>query len=156
MAEWPPKWMPKCSNNRQKIKPPFGKIWIDPIFLKQKKEYTYWIKEATFDYDMYANLKAVICRPGVGTLTDSLVFKSKVFCVSERGNDEMYTNIKKIEKYKVGVAFDSLSKAYTSACEYSLDENKIQEYLDANKKINFNGINEMTEIIKNIKGRSDA
>ena len=59
----------------------FDTVWVEPSLFPKKPQH--WMKKATFTKQMYQTLAASVIRPGVGTVTDSLLSKSKVFLYYE-------------------------------------------------------------------------
>ena len=130
-------------------KPAFETVWVEPRLLP--KEAPIWMQAATYNADMYKGLKAAICRPGVGTLTDCLWGGAHLFCYHENGNKEMMQNANAIYKAGVGESFLVISEAYKAAFYYYKDTKKQGYHLESLRKISFEGVNETAEILKNIK-----
>lgn len=58
-----------------------------------------WMLRADFSVEMYCRLKAAICRPGLGVVTDLLTVGATVFPVYESGNLEMTHNANMLRHY---------------------------------------------------------
>ena len=61
-----------------------------------------WMIGADFSIEMYCRLKAAICRPGLGVLTDLLTVGVKPYLIYEPGNPEMEHNATVLEKHGLG------------------------------------------------------
>ena len=129
-------------------KPPFNTVWVEPRLMPVAAPG--WMKAATFDADMYKNLSAAICRPGVGTLTDCLWGGARVFCCFEAGNREMVDNTRAVNKAGVGESFSTLIDAYYSAVGYWQTRSAKTKHLESLKKINFDGATETSVILEKI------
>lgn len=68
----------------------FRKVHIDPELMPSNPPN--WVVQAEFSADMYCHLKAAVCRPGLGVLTDLLTVGIKPELVFEEGNHEMTHN----------------------------------------------------------------
>ena len=132
----------------QKQKPPFHTVWVDPQIIPD--DLPCWLKPATFNEKMYSSLIASICRPGVGTLTDSLWNEVKVFCSFEQNNEEMLQNSKKIKNKQLGDFFRDPKKAYEAACAYSCDFTEQGKFYQSLKRISFSGIEETVQQIEKV------
>lgn len=51
-----------------------------------------WMVRADFSLDMYRRLKAAVCRPGLGVVTDLLTVGAQIFALYEDGNEELEFN----------------------------------------------------------------
>lgn len=56
-----------------------------------------WIQKADFSTEMYCSLKAAICRPGLGVVTDLLTVGARISTVFETGNRELENNARIID-----------------------------------------------------------
>lgn len=61
------------------------------------------LKLFNFDDEDYSRLKCVVCRPGMGTLNDSVKHGMGVFGINDCSNKEMEFNIQQIVKKGMGV-----------------------------------------------------
>ena len=126
-------------------KPSFNTVWVEPrLWPVGAPE---WMKAATFDADMYKNLSAAICRPGVGTLTDCLWGGARVYCCFETGNREMSDNAEALNQAGVGESRASVEEAFEAACRFGKDKKRQVEHLKHLKSINFDGVRETVWII---------
>ncbi|QNJ07691.1 hypothetical protein SynMINOS11_00204 [Synechococcus sp. Minos11] len=71
---------------------PFSTIYVDPPLLSDMHPLPSWLKPASFSIDMFCSLRAAICRPGLGILTDLISLGVKPFLLHERNNLEMLHN----------------------------------------------------------------
>ena len=51
-----------------------------------------WMIKADFSVEMYCKIKAAICRPGLGTITDLITVGAEIVPVYEESNEEMRHN----------------------------------------------------------------
>lgn len=70
----------------------FHYVHVDPQLMP--RDAPEWMKCADFSVKMFSSLKAAICRPGLGILTDLITMKVKTYLVFEEGNKEMLHNAK--------------------------------------------------------------
>ena len=68
----------------------YEKIFIDKNLLPAS--YPDWIHPADYSQSMFMSLKAAICRPGLGIISDLLSFGIIPTPLFEEGNDEMSHN----------------------------------------------------------------
>ncbi|MCC5905954.1 MAG: hypothetical protein JJU13_07110 [Balneolaceae bacterium] len=133
----------------QKREPLFHTFWIEPKILPENAPG--WMKPATFDEKMYSGLIASICRPGVGTLTDSLWNEAKVFCTFEKQNQEMMQNAKMMKKKNIGNYFRDPMDAYKAASLYVSNLSDQKNFYQSLKKISFNGVEKSIQAIEEYK-----
>ena len=69
---------------------PYERIHVAPELLPERAPD--WMVSADFSLDMFCRLKAAVCRPGLGILTDLITVGSEIFPLYERGNKEMQSN----------------------------------------------------------------
>ena len=69
---------------------PYKYVRVDPELMPDKPPA--WMVAADFSVEMYCSLKASICRPGLGVLTDLLTVGATIYPVFEDGNSEMKSN----------------------------------------------------------------
>ena len=77
---------------------PYSQIHVDPDLIPDNAPS--WIVRADFTVEMYCQLRAAVCRPGLGVVTDLLTVGAKIFPLYERGNSEMEHNASVISKLK--------------------------------------------------------
>jgi len=130
--------------------PQFDTVWTEPRLMPENAPD--WMKPAEYDSGMYRRLKAALCRPGVGTLTDCLWGGGRAFCCYEAGKKEMVHNAGAVSRAGVGEAYSSVSEAYHAACAYSGDRRAIRSHFAALREISFEGISETAAILENSVG----
>ena len=99
----------------ENIKPP-GKLFVEPKILPAS--YPSWIEPADFSMQMFNSCLAVCIRPGLGTVSDSLVSQNKIFCFSKPDSFEMNNNIDVLEEMGMGERCDGPQDAYRRAIKY--------------------------------------
>ena len=108
----------------KKIKPP-QVLYIEPRLLPKK--YPDWIKEATFTSEMFHDCVAVCIRPGMGTISDALVYHSRIFAFSRDDSYEMIHNSKILSELGVGEKCKSPIDAYLQSIEFASNDDKIKK-----------------------------
>ena len=103
--------------------------------------------KADFTEEMYRRISCAILRPGIGTITDALYNRVKIFCIFESNNSEMKSNFEKL--FFAGLVnncrnFDEIIRSMISYIE---DKIKIQEYFDQINKIDFDGAQQSAQIL---------
>jgi len=124
---------------------PFNTIWIEPRICPDNRPE--WIKPATYDNDMYSSIISAIIRPGVGTITDCLYNKCKVFMFFEPDNLEMQSNANLLQKLELGENCKSFQDACDKALAYSSNKKMINHFENLAAKINFKGAKEAAKIL---------
>lgn len=71
-----------------------------------------WIKEATYDTEMYKRTRVAICRPGIGTITDLLQHGGIPICVYEPDNREVAENARRLHEMDLGFNVVDVRKAW--------------------------------------------
>ena len=69
---------------------PYERVHVDPELIPPNRPA--WMVQADFSVDMYCSLRAAVCRPGLGVVTDLLTVGSGITPVFEQGNAEMRHN----------------------------------------------------------------
>jgi hypothetical protein len=84
-------------------------VHVDPELLPESPPV--WMVKADFSVDMFCKLKAAICRPGLGILTDLLTVDCQILPFYESGNSEMAHNHSVLAKYFPGnlISADNLA-----------------------------------------------
>lgn len=70
----------------------YRRVHIDPELLPENAPD--WMVRADFSVGMYCRLKAAVCRPGLGVVTDLSTVRSRIISVFEEENVEMRHNAK--------------------------------------------------------------
>jgi hypothetical protein len=73
----------------------YRRVHVDAALLP--KNAPDWIVKADFTLGMYCQLRAAICRPGLGVVTDLLTMGSKIYPIYENENAEMLHNAKSLQ-----------------------------------------------------------
>lgn len=69
---------------------PYNRVHVDSDLIPS--DAPSWMIVAQFSVEMYCQIKAAICRPGLGVLTDLITVGAEIFPVYEEGNMEMKNN----------------------------------------------------------------
>ena len=129
-----------------KVKPTvFKKVWVDPAILPTSTPY--WMMPATFTSQMYNSILAVVIRPGVGTVTNSLIAGAKVFSFYETGSCEMQENAQKITDAGYGCNTSSIEEAWKSAVTYAENSYAQKRHFHLLKGLNMDGAEETAKIL---------
>jgi len=94
----------------------FNVVYVDSSLLPatvgvKAPEYPLWVRQATYDTEMYRRIRVAICRPGIGTITDLLQHGGFPICVYERGNREVKENARRVEAAGLGLAVGAVAQA---------------------------------------------
>jgi UDP-N-acetylglucosamine:LPS N-acetylglucosamine transferase len=88
-------------------------IFIDSNLYKSKQLIFYKnIKKFTFSDEDFSSLTIVVCRPGIGILTDCVKYNIPVIVINDEYNNEIVNNAEKIEKIGIGISFSSKMPTY--------------------------------------------
>lgn len=115
-------------DNKQK------KIFLDSNLYKKiktnKKIFLPNVSEFDFTEISFKKIDAVICRPGIGILTDCMAYLIPVISVYSNKNSEIIFNAKKIVSQKIGISVE-LKKDFIDDYNYSI----IYEYINSKSKL---------------------
>jgi hypothetical protein len=123
----------------------FDTVWVEPNLLP--KGSPDWMKKATFTNKMYQSLIASVIRPGVGTITDSLLAHSKVFLYYESDNFEMKENSNLIEGLSLGVNSVEIDNAWSDVMDYVNNSELQREFKRKASLLNISGAQEAADIM---------
>jgi len=123
----------------------FDTVWIEPTLLPYDSPH--WMKKAAFTNEMYQSLIASIIRPGVGTITNSLLVHSKVFLYYEPDNLEMIENSNLIENSGLGINSVEIDNAWNDAIDYVESSGLQYEFRRKSRTLNINGAQEAADIL---------
>lgn len=129
-------------------KTPFTRVWVEPSLYP--KDAPSWMTKATFTTEMFNSLLVSIIRPGVGTVTDSLLSGVRIFSFFEQNNLEMKKNLSFLEEYKLGTYASSIKQAWLDSLKYFEDKKEQILFLKAVNKIEVNGEKEAAKILFSI------
>ncbi|RMZ49850.1 hypothetical protein EB822_10735 [Flavobacteriaceae bacterium PRS1] len=91
-------------------------LFVEPRILPKK--YPNWIKKADFSDKMFQYCAAVCIRPGMGTISDALVSRNRIFAFTNDNSFEMSHNCRVLENLNVGKQCVSPYDAYLEALKY--------------------------------------
>ena len=123
----------------------FDTVWVEPNLLP--KVAPYWMKKATFTNKMYQSLVASVIRPGVGTISESLLAHSKVFLYYESGNFEMKENSNLIASSGLGTNSVHIDIAWANAVDYVNNLELQYEFKRELSSLNISGAQEAADIL---------
>jgi len=104
-------------------------------------------KKATFNQSMYESVACSIIRPGIGTVTDSLLTRSRIFSIFEQENYEMRTNALNIEKAGLGVSNVNPIELWKQAISYIQSPYQINNHYKKLSSLDFNGAKQTANIV---------
>ena len=102
---------------------------------------------ATFSNEMYQKISCAVIRPGIGTVTDALFNKVKVFFLFEENNLEMISNAKKLELAGLTKNFYKNKSIIDEIIKYINNQNEVENYKNKIKKIDFSGAYQTAKLI---------
>ena len=124
---------------KQKRPTEFDCAYVEPHALSAETMRP-WLQPADFSPSMYKNIAAAICRPGIGTVTDSLEAGARVFAVAEPQNLEVSHNSSCMQNLNIGEACPSFERALQSAQRFLSDAGaRRQQQAAIAAHINFTG-----------------
>lgn len=123
----------------------FGNVWVEPEILPDY--YPLWMVPATFSYKMYKSVIVSIIRPGVGTITNSILSGARVFPFYESNNKEMKLNASILKFYEVGENTNLISEAWSRANMFAFNHNSRLSHDSSIHKLDISGSQQAAEII---------
>lgn len=129
---------------KKAIRPP-EYLYVEPRILPS--EYPSWIRAADYSGHMYQNIMVSCIRPGLGTISDSLIGHNKIFSFANAESYEMSFNSKILEKMGLGQGYESAIMAYEAALNFLQDEKKIEEHIIKTLHIRTDGVMATAEFL---------
>ena len=126
----------------QNLKPP-RTLWLEPKIYK--KNFPEWIKPATYSSDMFNKCYVACIRPGIGTISDSLLGGNYIISFSD--SPEMYHNSSIISKNEFGENSESPFEAYIRANEVFYDKRILDIARIKTAHLRSDGVSGSAEII---------
>ena len=116
----------------------FDSVYVDASLLPA--EPPAWMRRATFTPEMFGQLKAVVCRPGQGTLTDCYQFsEARIFAFYETGNQEMTYVAGRLAALDIGADCPDAEAALQAAIAYAGDAERRDDHRRAVEVLAFDG-----------------
>ena len=140
-------FLDKISNSNRPIK---GALWIEPSLWESNMPS--WILPADYTPQMYQKLRCAVVRPGVGTVTDCLLYGARIFSFYELENYEMRENATNIQRANVGEDSSNINQAWGLALNYYENPTDQTNHEKAFAVINRNGANEAAKYILDARG----
>jgi hypothetical protein len=125
--------------------PPFATVWVEPRLMPAGAPR--WMRAATFDDAMYRRALAVVCRPGVGTLTDCAWSGARAFMAWEPGNAELAFNARRFVELEIGEETATPADAYMAACAFWDQADQRLRHAEAVAVLDFDGARETAELL---------
>ncbi len=90
-----------------KNKKPELDIYLDKKIFESEESARFRDLFRQFDFtaDSFSNLKAVICRPGIGILTDCVSHRIPIFAINDNFNKEINHNSNRIIELEIGLSY---------------------------------------------------
>jgi hypothetical protein len=129
---------------REEIMPPEN-LWIEKRFFPSNGPK--WIKKADFSQEMFAKCVAVCVRPGIGTLSDALCNRARIFTFHSNSMFEMSYNSDVIEKMGLGEYCKSPHDAYLRAIDFARNGNDIDKQVYLTSHLRMDGIFATAQLI---------
>ncbi len=120
-------------------------LFVEPRLLP--KNPPSWIKKADFTNEMFQYCAAVCIRPGLGTVSDALISRNRIFTFSKHDSFEMDHNAKVIESLNVGKKCRDPYHAYSEALDYVRTKEKINEQIMRASHLRTDGVFATTNLI---------
>lgn len=120
-------------------------VWVEPGLYRP--DMPSWMQPASFTPLMYSRLLAAVIRPGIGTVTDTLLAGARLFMFYESDNIEMAANARRLGSVELGEACESASQAWRNAVRYLNNAPAQARHRDVVRLLNCNGANEAAALI---------
>lgn len=124
---------------------PFRFVHVEPALMPLDPPF--WMRCARYDSQMYIDVSAAICRPGLGVLTDLLSHGARPWCLFERGNAEMAHNVKVLVAHDLGGPVTNVPAALNELRRYAEDEQARLRHARTAALLSFDGAAEAAEVI---------
>jgi len=125
------------------------RIYIEPDFFGPFRAFKN-VKKADFTEKMFSRISAAAIRPGLGTVCDVLLKGGRIFAFFEDDNFEVRHNAKVLERLGLGQKCRDIPDALTRAAGFLGDRQGRKKHLARVKKIDFHGVEETVEKIREI------
>jgi hypothetical protein len=129
------------ANNKR----PPNYLYVEPRLLPSV--FPDWIRPADFTGDMFHEVLAACIRPGLGTISDSLISHSRIFSFSSSQSFEMKHNQVILEKMNLGESHHSALTAYQSALNFINNSNEIENQINRTLHLRTDGVMATAEFI---------
>ncbi len=116
---------------------PFRRVHVDPLLVSN--DALGWIVRADYSAEMYDSLQAIVCRPGVGTITEGLLSRARIFCFYEAGNIDMADNAASGAAAGVGEDCGDIGLAWDMAVAFAESSEANNHHEDAVDRIEAEG-----------------
>ena len=113
-------------------------LYVEPRLLPDN--YPDWIHKADYSNEMFNNCLAVCIRPGMGTISDSLISRNKIFAFCKEDSYEMLNNIEVLEKLKLGQRCNDPYEGYIMANDYIGDQSEINNQIMRTSHLRSDGV----------------
>ena len=124
----------------------FDRVYVDASLLPD--DAPTWMRRASFTPQMYASLKAVVCRPGQGTLTDCYQYSdARTFAFYETGNREMTHVAGRLATLGIGEDCRDAETALQTAITYAGDAGGRDDHRRAVEGLAFDGASVAADFI---------
>ena len=112
-------------------------IYLEPEFYHYFKEIPQ-CHAADYSAKMYREIDSTVIRPGIGTLSDAICIKARIYAVVESDNEEIKNNGKTIERLGIGKIVNCYSDGLIQAIKYRTKLPKTYKY--GNMQLEFDGL----------------
>lgn len=122
--------------------PAIKNIWLDSkMFAKTAQMNFTKTTKFTFKPQDFMMLDAVFCRPGIGSLTDSISYNIPIFAIGEASNKEMVYNCDQVTKYGIGagIGVSTSSLEIKQQLDICFSEKQLRVYRDNISKLKTGG-----------------
>ncbi len=124
----------------------FDNVWVEPCLIP--KNPPNWMKVATYTAEMYEKIAVSIIRPGVGTITDTLIYGGRPLMFHEHENQEMKRNSSTINKLGLGESCSSIKDAWQKAEDYISNKKMQEKHINLVRNLDRNGAMQAASILK--------
>ena len=113
-------------------------LFVEPRLIPKK--YPSWIKKADFSSEMFNYCLAACIRPGMGTVSDALISRNRIFSFANYDSFEMNHNSSVIEKLRVGKRYEDPFDSYMAAIDYVKDISAINHQILRTSHLRADGV----------------
>ncbi len=131
---------------RDNIVPP-DRLLVEPRLLPDR--YPDWVEKADFSSEMFQYCSAVCIRPGMGTISDALIGRNRIFAFSNLDSFEMVHNCNVLEKLKVGQRCEDPFQAYIHALEFVDSKELVEKQLLRASHLRLDGVFATANLVVN-------
>lgn len=124
-------------------------IFLDSkLFVKTPDKFVSRVSKFSFTDDDFVKLDLIICRPGIGIVTDSVRYGVPIISLGEKTNKEVVYNSKRIEELGIGIdVSDKAVDEMTKEVQNVFNSNMLATFQNNLRKLEVGGAKKAAEYI---------